>query len=163
MNNNDYKGYQTKHSNYHNEPNTQKEVSLPNITPDKYFDEHNNVRPSLFVDDAENTAKSFRNSLNNERPMKGSQVRKFYDEVLRLKLQIQSSENEEEKFKKVLPYIKMIIPKAVYSKAKNNANTNFERFIKDNIGNINNIEQFEVFCDFFEAVVAYCKVYLREN
>jgi len=160
MNNKDYKGYQTKHSNYHNEPNTQKEA---NITPDKYFDEHNNVRPSLFVDDAERTAKSFSNPPNNERPMKGSQVRKFYDEVLRLKLKIQSSKDKEGEFKKILPYIKMLIPKAAYSKEKKTANTNFKKFIENNIGNINKLEEFEVFCDFFEAIVAYCKVYLKEN
>ncbi len=121
------------------------------ITPDDYFDENGNVRLSLFVEDAEKTAKSFK----EEKAITTSQVRKFYDEILRLKIKIDSAKDEKEEFKKILPYIKMIIPKVVYSKEKKTANSNFESFIKNNIGKIDTLEKFRVFCDFFEAVVAY--------
>ncbi|MGE4547745.1 MAG: type III-A CRISPR-associated protein Csm2, partial [Desulfurella sp.] len=80
------------------------------ISPKDYFDTNGFVKTDLFVDKAEKIAQSF-----NSGGIKGTQIRKFYDEVLRLKLQIESADNQEEKFKEILPYIKMLIPKVVYA------------------------------------------------
>lgn len=124
------------------------------VTPKDYFKEDGNVREDLFVDRANDIAKSFSQSRQD---IKGTQIRKFYDEVLRLKLKIDSSNNREERFKSILPYIKMLIPKVIYAEKRKTANEAFEDFIKSNIGGIENLEQFDVFCDFFEAVVAYSK------
>jgi len=133
---------------------------LPRISPEDYFDANGYVKTDLFEDKAEKIAKSFR--YGDTGNIKGTQIRKFYDEVLRLKLKIESANNPEEKFKEILPYIKMLIPKVVYSKNKGNANEAFEQFI-ESIRDINELRKFTVFCDLFECVVAYCKIYCKDT
>lgn len=127
----------------------------PGITPKDYFKGNGIVNEDLFVTKANEIAESF----SKEGGIKGNQIRKFYDEVLRLKLKLNSADNESQKFNEILPYIKMLIPKAIYSKSKKTANNSFESFIKMNIAGISELKQFYVFCDLFEAVVAYCKKY----
>ena len=135
--------------------------SFPIVSPKDYFDANGYVRTDLFEDKAEKIAKSF-SSDDNSKKIKNTQIRKFYDEVLRLKLKIESANNPEEKFKETLPYIKMLIPKVVYSKNRGNANEAFEEFIKS-IKDINELQKFTVFCDLFECVVAYCKIYCKDT
>jgi len=135
--------------------------SFPRISPKDYFEANGFVKTDLFEDKAEKIASSFR--YDNTGNIKGTQIRKFYDEVLRLKLQIESANSPEEKFKEILPYIKMLIPKVVYSKNKKTANEAFENFIKDNIREIHSRREFTVFCDLFECVVAYCKRYFKDT
>ncbi|MGB9745224.1 MAG: type III-A CRISPR-associated protein Csm2, partial [Desulfurella sp.] len=86
-------------------------------------------------------------------------IRKFYDEVLRLRLKLDSANDKEKKFAEILPYLRMLIPKVIYSKSRNNVDESFESFIKMNIENITKVKEFEVFCDLFEAVIAYTKKY----
>lgn len=133
---------------------------LTKISPEDYFDANGFVKTDLFEDKAEKIAKSFR--YGDTGNIKGTQIRKFYDEVLRLKLKIESANNPEEKFNEILPYIKMLIPKVVYSKNKGNANEAFEQFI-ESIRDINELRKFTVFCDLFECVVAYCKRYFKDT
>jgi CRISPR-associated protein Csm2 len=135
--------------------------SFPNISPKDYFEANGSVKTDLFEDKAEKIASSFR--YDNTGKIKGTQIRKFYDEVLRLKLKIESADNPDEKFKEILPYIKMLIPKVVYSKNKNTVNGAFENFIKNNIREIRRYKEFMVFCDLFECVVAYCKEYCKDT
>ena len=137
---------------------------LTKISPEDYFDANGFVKTDLFEDKAAKIAWGFK--YGNTGNIKGTQIRKFYDEVLRLKLQIEqieSADNPEEKFKEILPYIKMLIPKVVYSRNKKTANGAFEEFIKDNIRKIRNRREFMVFCDLFECVVAYCKEYFKDT
>ncbi|WP_291490191.1 type III-A CRISPR-associated protein Csm2 [Desulfurella sp.] len=129
----------------------------PGITPKDYFKEPNSdiVKDDLFSVTADKITESF----SKEGGITGSQIRKFYDEVLRLKLKLDSASDKETKFVEILPYLKMLIPKVIYSKNRNNANESFESFIKMNIENITKVREFEVFCDLFEAIIAYTKKY----
>ena len=83
-----------------------------------------------------------------------NQIRKFYDEVLKLK-------NDYEKiksFRKVLPYFRMLKAKANVAFERGNINRNFKIFIEKNVDYIGDDEKkFKIFCTFFEAVVAYSK------
>ncbi|MGC9168814.1 MAG: type III-A CRISPR-associated protein Csm2 [Desulfurella sp.] len=130
----------------------------PDITPKDYFKPNSDiVKDDLFSVTADKITESF----SKEGGITGSQIRKFYDEVLRLRLKLDSANDKEKKFVEILPYLKMLIPKVVYFKNRKNVNVDesFESFIKMNIENITKVKEFEVFCDLFEAVIAYTKKY----
>ena len=83
-----------------------------------------------------------------------NQIRKFYDEVLRLKNDYEKANN----FRKVLPYFKMLKAKANVAYERGNINRNFKIFIEKNVDYVGDDEErFKIFCTFFEAVVAYSK------
>ncbi len=136
-------------------------VEYYKITPDDYYSDKKNriLKENLFSEDAKRIAESFQDG------MKGSQVRKFYDEILKRKMIISLSKDKNREFFKQLPYIKMIISKAYYgyNRKPRTVSGNFRRFLEDNINNISNKEDFFVFCDLFEAVVAYSKQFLGDN
>ncbi len=148
---------QRKHYNDKNYDN----YSYHKITPKDYFADKDNfiVKENLFDLDAKEIAESFQDG------MKSSQVRKFYDELLKRKMIIDLSEDGDKEFIRQLPYIRMIISKAHYgfSRKPRTVSKNFKAFLEDNIGNISNKKEFFVFCDLFESVVAYSKQYLRDN
>jgi len=134
------------------------QIDYYKITPDDYFVDKDTVRENLFSVDADKVAESFKDG------MRSSQVRKFYDEILKRKMIIELAEDKKKAFIRQLPYIKMIISKATYgnSRKPKTVSNNFKRFLEDNIKNIKEYEEFKVFCDFFESVVAYSKQYLGE-
>lgn len=85
-----------------------------------------------------------------------TQLRKFYDEVLRYKTKI--SANEED-FEKYLPYIRMINAKLAYSKARGHITPSCCNFFQDLINQIADKEDFYAFADFFEAFMAFYRQY----
>ncbi len=127
----------------------------PGISPKNYFDKDGDIVVDLFSDKADSIAQSFYKT-------KVSQIRKFYDEVLRIKMKIFLSNDKKREFKKQLPYIKMILAKAAYSSKRKNIDKNFKEFLDRNIGEIKELKEFEIFCDLFESVVAYSKQYLKD-
>ncbi len=133
------------------------------VTPDDYFADKKDgiIRENLFSEDADKIAKSFQDGMKN----RGSQVRKFYDELLKRKMIIDLAEDKNREFARQLPYIKMVVSKAHYgyNRKPKTVSKNFKSFLEDNINGISNKEEFFVFCDLFEAVVAYSKQYLRDN
>ena len=152
----------------------------------KYFEDKSKgiVNEELFSSIAEKIAKEFGEIYERRegrgRPRKlsntKSQIRKFYDEVLRNKIMIESvSSSREQKegveyekrlneeFKKRLPYIKMLKAKAAYVFEREKITPAFKNFIEENVDSISDWEDFKVFCDFFEAVVAYSAVYVKKN
>jgi len=92
-----------------------------------------------------------------------NQVRKFYNEFLNYKIIIDNSENNQEIFKKQLPYIRMLKAKANVAYQRGHINTNFKMFIEGNIDYIkDDMDKFNIFVTFFEAVVAYSKGVLKD-
>ncbi len=147
------------------------------------FEEPQNevLKKDLLSQIAEDTVKSFVESkkdkngkviydkkgnpiLKNDVPSP-SQIRKFYNDVLSLKnrLEIAKGEKKEERFKQLLPYIKMLKAKVAYAKTRNNVNSQFKEFIDDYVNSIRDIDDFYAFCDFFEAIVAYSSFHLKSN
>jgi len=129
-----------------------------------YYDEGNNIKAELFSDEAERTVKCFlKKSVQNDgRDKKGkprkklsySQIRKFYEEVLNLKAQVDNGKE----FKAILPYFKMLKAKANVAYERDVINTNFKKFIEDNVDYVDNsVEKFKIFCTYFEAILAYSK------
>ncbi|SDC51174.1 Protein of unknown function [Desulfurella multipotens] len=148
--------------NSYEKDNSEQKNPSHNITPKDYFKPNSDiVKDDLFSV----TANKITESFSKEGKIKGIRIiRKFYDEVLRLRLKLDSANDKEKKFVEILPYLKMLIPKVVYFKNRKNVNVDesFESFIKMNIENITKVKEFEVFCDLFEAVLAYTKKYKEQ-
>ena len=129
---------------------------------ENYFD-GNYIRADLFSDVAESvvdcikspTREDGRDRRGNPRKKPSStQIRKFYEEVLNLKDRLDNGKD----FREILPYFKMLKAKANVAYQRDVINTNFKRFIDENVDYVGDSEEkFKVFCTFFEAVVAYAK------
>jgi len=104
-----------------------------------------------------------------------NQMRKFYDELLSYQNQIENAGDEEKqknKFRELLPYIKMQKAKVNLAYQKKNVNTNFKKFIDLNIDYVvdgykdnleKSLEKFNIFVSLFEAVIAYSKGVIKDN
>lgn len=124
----------------------------------KFYDENENVKQDLFSKIAEDYAKEI---ANEGRDRQGklkknalSQVRKFYDEVLKFKMKLQQESN---KFDDLLPYIKMLNAKAVYAQGRDHVTKGFVNFIRMCIEQVKTKKDFEIFTDFFEAFMGFYK------
>jgi len=131
----------------------------------KFYDEKGNVRVDLFSKEAERLAEDIsdegRNKKGDVKKNTVTQLRKFYDEVLKNKAKIKNDND----FKNLLPYIKMLHAKVKYAQARGHVTKKFTDFIKVCLEQINTREDFEVFADFFEAFMGFYKYYgeIRKN
>ncbi len=86
-----------------------------------------------------------------------SQIRKFYDEVLRFSSYLKSGED----YKSTLPYLKMLNAKAAYAEGRKLITDDFKMLIKQSLDHltIDSPETFKIFENFFEAFMGYYKFY----
>jgi len=116
------------------------------------------IQPTLFSDEAERLARSVAESgkdqRGNLRKNKRSQIRKFYDEVLRLK-----SEAENEEWDNIHPYVNMLNAKAAYALGRDYITNEFLSFIKGSVEQIKRREDLDVFSNLFEAFMGFYKQY----
>ena len=62
-----------------------------------------------------------------------------------------------------MPYFKMLKAKANVAYERDVINTNFKKFIEENVDYVGDDEKrFKIFCTFFEAVVAYAKGTIKD-
>lgn len=88
---------------------------------------------------------------------KDTQIRKFYNEVLRFKMKLILNKGDENIFAKLLPYIKMINAKLSYSCERKHISQNCKNLFTICINRIEDIDDFMLFVDFFEAFIAFYK------
>ena len=129
---------------------------------ENYFDGEY-IRADLFSDVAERVVDCINTPVredgrdrrgNPRKKPSSTQIRKFYEEVLNLKDRLDNGKD----FREILPYFKMLKAKANVAYQRDVINTNFKRFIEENVDYVGDDEEkFKVFCTFFEAVVAYAK------
>ena len=128
-----------------------------------YIDkEKKKIKPELFSEVAEKTAESFR--VPDKKRNKYTQIRKFYNDILVIKAKVNEAEKgtRNDVFEQQLPFIKMSIAKVAYAKGRDNVTSNFSSFIKTEIGGIEDLKDFETFCHYFEAVIAFSKTILKD-
>ena len=117
------------------------------------------IETDLFSATAETLAKRvFQES--SHKLNKPTQIRKFYDEVLRLNSIIKVNPEE---FDTYLPYIKMINAKAAYAMGRDLISRSFKDYISSSISQINDIDDFEVFTGLFEAFMGFYKYYAEKG
>jgi len=117
------------------------------------------IDPELFSTTAEELAKK----INGERTTKinnPTQIRKFFEEVIRFQGLIQSN---PEQFSELLPYIKMLNAKAAYAAGRDLIGVEFKSFLSDSLKQVNAREDFEIFCSFFEAFLGFYKYYAEKD
>lgn len=88
-----------------------------------------------------------------------TQLRKFYDEVLRFSsiLKTLPTDKQTEEFNKMLPYLMMLNSKAAYAEARELVSKKFREFISKSLLQIKTKDDFEAFAGLFEAFMGFYK------
>jgi CRISPR-associated protein Csm2 len=118
--------------------------------------------PKLFSEVAENMAKEMASDNNNSkgRENKRTQIRRFYDEVVRLDL---LSKKESSDWQMVLPMVHMLTAKAAYAKGRKLISDGFLQFIKSGVDQIHTQSDLEAFSNFFEAFMGFYRMHGPNN
>lgn len=117
------------------------------------------IDPDLFSSKAEKLAEAIyreQKESRGGRANKPSQIRKFYDEVLRFDSELKTNPAE---FENKLPYIKMLNAKAAYAMARDLVSKGFKDFISASLNQIKDKDDFDAFTGLFEAFIGYYKFY----
>jgi CRISPR-associated protein Csm2 len=126
-------------------------------------DKENNIPHSDLFSDKAKVASEKQSGFNKDGKTKKiaySQLRNFYDEIVRYKSELAADEN---KWKQKFPYIKMLNAKFAYSYARGHITDECKQFWTERINEIQDQQDFIVFADFFEAFMAYYKQYDKKD
>jgi CRISPR-associated protein Csm2 len=116
------------------------------------------VDPELFSRTAEKLAKE---TAEEKRSNKRTQIRKFYDEIDQLAMR---SKSPSHKWEHILPRVHMIAAKAAYANGRNKLiSDDFLQFLKDSIDQIKEPEDLKLFSNFFEAFMGFYRLYRPGN
>lgn len=123
--------------------------------------EKKTLDPGLFSKTAEDLARAIgKEWKENQSLNKRAQLRKFYDEVVRLNSKTKSNPKE---WQNILPLVHMITAKAAYAKGRNLVSEGFMNFIRDSINQIEQPEDLTVFSNFFEAFMGFYRLHGPKN
>lgn len=122
------------------------------------------IEPELFSTIAGSLAKDIAKE-SNDRTNTPTQLRKFYDEILRFDGIIKT---KPEEFNQLLPYIKMLNAKAAYAHARESGgkpliSLKFKDFISSGLKNIDSKDDFDVLSSLFEAFMGFYKFEYEER
>lgn len=116
------------------------------------------IKANLFSEEAKRIADEVFAEKDNKKN-NPTQIRKFYDEVLRFDSILKSiaTEKKDDEFKKLLPYLLMLNAKAAYAEARDLVSQKFREFINKSLSQIKTKEDFEAFAGLFEAFMGFYK------
>ena len=112
------------------------------------------VDPLLFSTIADEKARLI--GLEDNRKNKGTQLRRFFDEIVRLNGMAQKPGAEWEH---ILPQLHMLIAKAAYAKGRKLVTDSFVNLLKDSILQVKDKDDLRVMTSFFESFMGFYKVY----
>ncbi|MBW1691494.1 MAG: type III-A CRISPR-associated protein Csm2 [Deltaproteobacteria bacterium] len=120
------------------------------------------IDPTLFSIRAEELARELARDHKDsrEKSNKRTQLRKFYDEVVRLDSTAKTKPNE---WDNILPLVHMLVAKSAYAEGRKLVSDNFVSFIRDSIDQISGREDLTVFANFFEAFMGFYRKYGPSN
>ncbi len=121
------------------------------------------IDPQLFSSKAEELAQQLADDhkkSKGQRANKRTQLRKFYDEVLRLESEARSREGE---WDRIAPLVHMLTAKAAYAKGRELVSETFLNFIKDSVSQVKEQKDLAVFANFFEAVMGFYRQHGPSN
>jgi CRISPR-associated protein Csm2 len=120
------------------------------------------IDPTLFSSKAETLAKDLaaESEISRGRTNKRTQIRRFYDEVLRLDSEAKA---RPEQWDNILPRLHMLTAKAAYAKGRDLVSEQFLHFIRNSIDQINHQDDLVVFANFFEAFMGFYRLYRPAN
>ena len=117
------------------------------------------IDPILFSATAEKLAIELAGDADR-RTNKISQIRKFYDEVVRLNMEVKNSNADN--WDNILPLVNMITAKTAYAKGRKLISENFLSFIRSSVEQVKDPEDLEVFANLFEAFYGFYKLHCPE-
>ncbi|MBT73365.1 MAG: type III-A CRISPR-associated protein Csm2 [Gammaproteobacteria bacterium] len=119
------------------------------------------IEPDLFSEKAEELAKKIDDEgKGDKKTNKPSQIRKFFDEVLRFDSMLKANPSD---FDNMLPYIKMLNAKAAYAEGRGLISRGFREFISSSLNLVRDKDDFNAFAGLFEAFIGYYKFYRRSE
>ncbi len=120
------------------------------------------IKADLFSEQAKKIAEEIFSEKDTKRN-NPTQIRKFYDEILRIDSILKSlpEEKRSEEFKKLLPYLLMLNSKAAYAEARELVSRKFREFINESLSQIKTKEDFDALTSLFEAFMGFYKYYVE--
>ncbi len=119
--------------------------------------ENGKVDPLLFSKRAEDMAEKLAHNRKKDEN-KSTQLRRFYDEVLRLEAETKMAGPEKWDF--ILPQVHMLVSKAAYAKGREKVSDSFLEFIKSSVNQVEGPKDLSIFVSFFEAVMGFYKLHV---
>lgn len=117
--------------------------------------------PELFSAKAEKLAKEINGEQQRSKGAnKPTQIRKFYEEVLRFDGMLKTNPND---FDNILPYLKMINAKVAYAVGRDLVTKGFKDFISTSLNQVKDKADFDAFAGLFEAFMGYYKFYVEKG
>jgi len=113
--------------------------------------------PELFSKTAEKLAREI-GEEGGRNKNKNSQVRRYFDEVVRLNTLAQEGDEERMKYQ-VLPQVHMLVAKVVYAKGRKLVTDSFVNMMKSGIEQIEDRKDLQVFTNFLESFMGYYKMH----
>lgn len=113
------------------------------------------------VDMFDGVAKKIADELASEHGAnknKSSQIRRFYDEIIRYADRHRGAgrpDEERARFEADLPFIRMICARAAYARTRDHVGGNFVAFMQDGLRKIEKAEDLHMFRSLFEAVIGF--------
>ncbi|MCK5507288.1 MAG: type III-A CRISPR-associated protein Csm2 [Desulfobacterales bacterium] len=119
------------------------------------------LAPELFSKTAKELAKKLAedHKKSGEKENKRSQIRKFYDETVRLDMLTKS---RSEEWVSIIPMVHMLTAKVAYARGRKLISENFMNFIKVSVNQIERPVDLNVFCNFFEAFMGFYRLYEKK-
>lgn len=111
--------------------------------------------PELFSTQAEEFARQISNEATRT-INKGTQLRKFFDEILRLKTLAQTTGAD---WNLILPQVHMVTAKVAYAKGRNLVSQSFVNHVREGVEQIETEEDLRVFSNHMEAFMGFYKMY----
>ncbi len=120
------------------------------------------VDPELFDRHAEDLAKRVYEGQARTRGKanKPTQLRKFFDEVVRIDGQIRArttGPEQDQEFLEQLPYLKMLNAKAAYAEARELITREFRELLSESLKQVKTRQDFRMLVSFFEAFMGFYK------
>ena len=121
--------------------------------------EKEQLDPRLFSERAERLAKEIAKEGRNKQN-KSSQLRRYFDEIVRLNTLAQSQDCDEERMRfQVLPQVHMLVAKVVYAKGRKLVTDSFVQMMKSGIDQVESRKDLQVFTDFLESFMGFYKLH----
>ena len=122
------------------------------------------IDPMLFSKKAEEKAIALSNEASGNLN-KITQIRKFYDEVVRLDMvaKARDAKKTEGEWNNILPLVHMLVAKAAYANGRKLVSDQFLNFIKGSVNQVEKPDDLTVFANFFEAFMGFYRLYIEKQ
>ena len=117
--------------------------------------EQKKLDPQLFSTIAEEFAKKI-NDESSRSTNKGTQLRKFFDEILRLNTLAQAKDAD---WNLLLPQVHMVIAKTAYAQGRKLVSQSFVNHVRQGIEQVETPEDLRIFSNHMEAFMGFYKMY----